>query len=639
MCGIAGIISKEAVKQLPVLKIMANSLAHRGPDDEGIEIIGIDGNDNFSIGLVHRRLAVIDLSEAGHQPMSNEDDRIWIVYNGEIYNYKDIREELKTRGHRFKSNSDTEVIIHAYEEWGTDCLQKLRGMFSFALLDRIKKVLLLAVDRFGIKPLYYYEGKDNLFLFASELRTILNSGLMEKHIDSFAINSFLAYGAIQAPLTIIKGIYALLPAHYLIYDLSIRKKKDIQYWNPACRISEKSLNNETEVSQKIRSILENCVQRHLVSDVPVGLFLSGGIDSSSIVALANKLKKGTLRSFSVIFPEPKFSEKKYSRLISNLYCKNHTEIVISQDDLLNFLPYALEAMDQPTIDGINVYAISKFVRDAGIKVVLSGQGGDEVFGGYPTFKRIPFIQRMYNLAKPLPFSLRKTLGNIIDGFESDHFNFRGSKFSQILSSYGDYLSVYLIERQIFTQNVRKYLLKNYQEEKMFDGLPLQVVRSLSFALKTLDVFNKISYLELCLYLANTLLRDGDFMSMSHGLEVRVPFLDHELIEYVFTIAQELKTDNALPKPLLINAVKDLIPEAIYLRKKMGFTFPWGMWLKHKLRSQICEVFNNFPLNNGVGLDVNKCQELLRMFLQNKPHVKWSHIWAIYVLMVWLRKNA
>lgn len=636
MCGIAGIINKEAVTQLPILKIMTNELAHRGPDDEGIKIIAIDINENFSIGLAHRRLSIIDLSKAGHQPMSNEDGAIWIVYNGEIYNYKDIRELLKTRGHRFKSNSDTEVIIHAYEEWGIECLERLRGMFAFVLFDKRKKILLLAVDRFGIKPLYYYEGKGNLFLFASELRSILNSGLVERKIDPFAVNSFLAYGAVQAPLTIIRRVYSLLPAHYLICNLNNQEKKIVQYWSPSSRVSEESLHNKTKVSQKIRGILEDSIQRHLISDVPVALFLSGGVDSSSVVVLANRLKEGVLRSFSVIFQESKFSEKKYSRLISSLYCKNHTEIVITQEDLLNLLPCALDAMDQPTIDGINVYAISKSVNDAGIKVLLSGQGGDEVFGGYPTFKRIPFIQRMHNLVKPIPLSLRKAIGGIVGNFRIGHL--MGSKISQILESNGDCLPIYLIERQIFGSAERKYLLKNYEENELVNGLPLQVAESLAAAIKRLDVFSKVSLLELRLYLANMLLRDGDFMSMSHGLEVRMPFLDHELVEYVFAVSKELKVDNVLPKPLLINAVKDLLPETIYLRKKMGFTFPWESWLKHKLRAQVYEVFNGFPANNEMGLDVKRCQGLLHMFLQNKPYVTWPRVWAIYVLMRWFRKN-
>ncbi|HCD37452.1 MAG TPA: asparagine synthase (glutamine-hydrolyzing) [Candidatus Omnitrophica bacterium] len=635
MCGIAGIAGKRDVVQLSNLRIMADTLAHRGPDGEGIDIIEINHNKDLFIGLVHRRLAIIDLSEAARQPIDNEDGTIWLVHNGEIYNYKDIQKLLICKGHKFKSNSDSEVILHAYEEWGTECLQRLHGMFAFGLFDSRKKILLLAVDRFGIKPLYYHENSNSL-IFASELRAIIRSGIPEKIIDRLAVNSFLAYGSIQAPLTAVRGAYSILPAHYLVYDFSSCQKKIIQYWNPFKEKQGESLCDGAKIYRQLREILEESIRKHLVSDVPVGLFLSGGIDSSTLVALANKLKEGALRSFSVIFREREFSEEKYSHLISDLYCKNHTEIRISQDDIFNLMPRAFDAMDQPTIDGINVYALSKYVRDTGIKVVLSGQGGDEVFGGYPTFKKIPFMQRMYNLVRPLPLSSRKTLSNIFDGFGNSRL--KGTKISQILESNGDYLALYLIERQILGANERSYFLKNNQEKGLFNGLPLEVAHALSSDIRTADVYDKISFLELRLYLANTLLRDGDFMSMSQGLEVRVPFLDHELVDYIFTVSQKIKIDKALPKPLLVNAVKDLLPKEIYLRKKMGFTFPWVPWLRHKFHLQMQEVFNDFPLNNAIGLDVNRCQGLLRVFLQNKPYVHWSQVWAIYVLMNWCNKN-
>ncbi len=637
MCGIAGILGHSKHIKESTLEAMAQALAHRGPDDQGIELFKIGNNKDLYLGLVHRRLSIIDLSRAGHQPMSNSDSTIWITYNGEIYNYIEIHNELKAKGYIFKSHSDTEVIISAYQEWGIECLQRFRGMFAFALWDQRKKILFLAVDRFGIKPLYFYKGKEGLFLFSSEVRTILHSSLVEKEIEPLAVNSFLAYGAVQAPFTMIKGIYSLLPGQYLIYDFKYHNTHIVSYWSPTLALSDKPLVNKNKAIKKLRDILEDSIQQHLVSDVPVGLFLSGGIDSSSVVALANKLKEGSLQTFSVTFPELLFSEGKYSRLIAKRYSRNHTEIKISENDLLNFLPQALGAMDQPTINGINAYAISSVVRSRGIKVVLSGQGGDEVFGGYSTFKRIPTIQRMYNLVRPLPLSIREKVGRVVDGFMNR--DVIKSKISQILESEGDVFFLYLILRQLFSPKARRYLMKDGNGGTTVNGIPLVVVESLTSEIKQLDLFSKISLLELRLYLANMLLRDGDFMCMAHGLEVRVPFLDHKLVEFVFNISSKMKLRNNLPKPLLVKAMGNLLPKEIYMRPKMGFTFPWEFWLRNKLRPQVEEVLNNFPVNNGMGLNIKECQNLWSMFLQSKSGVTWSRAWAIYVLLSWVRRNA
>lgn len=636
MCGIAGIIGRSNFVQEPILKILARNLAHRGPDDEGIEIMPVSSSSDFSLGFVHRRLSIIDLSSAAHQPMLDEETGNWIVYNGEIYNFKDIKAELESKGYRFKSNSDTETILKAYSVYGVDCLKKLTGMFAFAIWDEKKKRFFLAVDHFGIKPLYFYRGENGLFLFSSEVRTLLKSGLIKKEVNPLAVDSFLAYGAIQASLTMIKGVYSLLPAHYLVYEFKNSSTHIVPYWSPIHALSDEPLVKEEEAIRELHDILVSSIQKHLVSDVPVGLFLSGGIDSSSVVALANKLKGGTLQSFSVTFPESTFSEEKYSRLIAGRYCKNHTEIKISQEDLLNLLPQAISAIDQPTIDGINVYVISKVVKESGIKTVLSGQGGDEVFGGYSTFERVPFIQRIYGFIKPLPLYLRGKIGEITDGF-TRRSTVR-SKVSQILECDGSIFSLYLVLRQLFNPKTRKYLIEKEYDREIVNGIPLQVAESLINEIKELDAFNKVSLLELRLYLANTLLRDGDFMSMAHGLEVRVPFLNHKLVEFVFKVSAKMKLQHNLPKPLLVNAMGDLLPKEIYLRPKMGFTFPWETWLRGRLRSPVEELLNDFPSNNEIGLNAKKCQNFWNMFLANKREITWPRVWAIYILLNWYREN-
>lgn len=636
MCGIGGVLKTGRIDRIS-LDAMAGAMAHRGPDDQGIEVVSPDGQgDGFSLGLVHRRLSIIDLSDAAHQPMLDEQTGNWIVFNGEIYNFGQIRADAENKGCKFKSNSDTEAILKAYHLYGVDCLKKLRGMFAFAIWDNKQKRLFLAVDRFGIKPLYFYHSPNDTFVFASELRAVLKSGLVGKKIEHSAVDSFLAYGAIQAPLTMVNGVFSLLPAQYMLYKPAERSKKIVQYWNVPENGGSKPVANPREAASQLREVLQDSIHKHLVSDVPVGLFLSGGIDSSSVVAMANEFNKGALRSFSVVFSEADYSEAKYSRIVAERHCKNHTEIMFSVNDLLKFLPDALRAMDQPTVDGINVYTISKVVRESGIKVVLSGQGGDEVFGGYPTFEMVTLMKKMHTLANPFPCLLRRKLGDIIDALRNR--SIIKSKISQILDSDGDILSLYLIVRQLFSPTARRHLLLNGDNKGTFNGLPLQVAESLTKEIARLDVFGKISWLELRLYLANMLLRDGDFMSMAHGLEVRVPFLDHEVAEFVAGVAPEIKSRSNLPKPLLVNAMGGLLPEQVYRRPKMGFTFPWEIWLRGRLRDQVDSLFNEFSDDNELGLNMTHCRKMWQMFLSKAPGITWVRVWAIYVLMSWYRIN-
>lgn len=351
MCGIVGIIADKYLVNRSLLERLAASMAHRGPDDEGIEILSIGSDSRFSLGLVHRRLSIIDLTRDGLQPMSNADGSVWITFNGEIYKYKELRTEIKMTGCQFRAQSDAEVILHAFEQWGIDCIHRFRGMFAIALWDRGKNRLFMAVDRFGIKLLYYCDGGRCPFLFASEVRSILNSSLVEKCMEPIAVESFLAYGVVQKPFTTIHRVCSLLPAHYLVYETQGQRKQIVNYWRPSDQLSKGTrISDETEAIRGVREVVEESIRKHLVSDVPVGLFLNGGIDSSSVVAIANRMNRGTLQSFSVPFAESLFSEEKYSQLIAEKYRENHTEIKISERDLLNLLPGAL---DQPTVDDVN----------------------------------------------------------------------------------------------------------------------------------------------------------------------------------------------------------------------------------------------------------------------------------------------
>jgi asparagine synthase (glutamine-hydrolysing) len=635
MCGFAGIVGKSACVDEKTLTAMAASLAHRGPDDEGVEVVALEEGDDLALGLVHRRLSIIDLSEAAHQPMTDEQTGNRIVYNGEIYNYREIRRELEHRGCTFQSQSDTEVILKAYGCYRVECLNRLRGMFAFAIWDAQAGSLFLAVDRFGIKPLYVYEA-DGLFMFSSELRTLLKSRLVPATVEPLAVETFLAHGAVQAPLTMVKDVSAMLPGQYMIYDVARRSTKRLTYWRPAPLDSAGRAEHPERVVERMREILADSVSQHLVSDVPVGLFLSGGIDSSAVVALANQRRDGALQSFSVTFADDRFSEQRYSDLIAKQYCRHHTRIRVCEKDLVGLLPKALEAMDQPTIDGVNVYTISQVVRQTGIKVVLSGQGGDEVFGGYPSFSRVPRILAAQSVLGYLPRFLTSMAADFVDVILRQRWI--GSKIAQLIRSDRDMLACYLTFRQLFSLRSRNHLLRARRDAAVVNGVPAQVADDLNAGLGDLDSFSCLSVLELRLFLANTLLRDGDFMSMAHGLEVRVPLLDHRIVEFVFGVAPALKSARGIPKPLLVRAMGDLLPREIWRRRKMGFTFPWTIWLRQTFRLQIDELLNSFPDENGLGLDMANCRTVWNKFLAGAPGVTWARAWAIYVLLSWYNRH-
>jgi len=636
MCGFAGIIGQTNSFGRSTLETMASSLVHRGPDDGGVEIIRCARGEDLSLGLAHRRLSIIDLTDAAHQPMEDKETGNWIVYNGEIYNYRELRAELKKRGCVFRSHSDTETILKAFSVYGVECLEKLRGMYAFALWDQDLRRLFFAVDRFGIKPLYFHVGNNGQLVFASELRTILKSGLISGNVEPLAVDSYLAYGAVQAPLTIIQDVYAMLPAQYMLYSVTDRTMQTFNYWSPSDSDGDGRPSHREHAAVTMRETLEESVEKHLVSDVPVGLFLSGGIDSSTTVILANRLSKRQLRTFSVSFSEASFSESRYSRLVSDRFCKNHTEISLSVEDLLGLLPQAIKAMDQPTIDGINVYTISKAVREAGIKVVLSGQGGDEIFGGYSTFKRIPVMLRACRLLGIIPGRLRERMASRLDRILNP--SEIGAKYSQILSSDSDVLSQYLILKQLFSPRTRERLLGRTCNGELVNGVPVQVAEALNDEMAELDIFSRVSLLELRLYLANMLLRDGDCMSMAHGLEVRVPLLDHKIAEFVFRAHPGNKMRHRSSKPLLVNAMSDLLPKQIYRRRKMGFTFPWEIWLREDLRPEVEDTIGTFPHDNALQLNMNSCRTIWQRFLSNAPGVTWSRIWAIYILVKWCEEN-
>jgi len=631
MCGIAGIIGNEDLVTPGRLKALASALAHRGPDGEGIAVERLRDLGRC-VGFVHRRLAIIDLTPTGHQPMRDEIAGNWITFNGEIYNYQEVRKDLTLSGCVFQSQSDTEVILKAYAQWGIQCLQRLRGMFAFAIWDSKREQLFLAVDHFGIKPLYFHH-RDNFFAFSSEIKALLNARVVPRVLDPLAVESFLAYGTVQAPLTMIEGVHALLPGHTLLYDCSNNSVRIESYWEP--RVAEGATTCST------REVLLDSVRHHLIADVPIALFLSGGIDSSALAILVNEVAGRTLDSFSVTFAEGAYAEGRYARLIGERFCARHHEITLSGVDLHRLLPQALDAMDQPTVDGVNVFVLSKAVRDAGMKVVLSGQGGDEVFGGYATFARAPLLyacmRALRHVSAP-PYRRASACVRWGDGVRGRSRTIE-SKISQLLASDGSLLSIYLTLRQLFGPLARaRVLVDRASGDSLKNGVPNAVADRLQSSAATLDAFRAISLFELRLYLANTLLRDGDIMSMAHALEVRVPLLDYKLLEHVWSVPEREKRDARLPKSLLLRQVIKQMPREIYDRQKMGFTFPWEIWMRGHLRSQIEIAFTSTGGMRWALVDQGACTRLWKEFLQRKGGVSWARIWALYVLVSWIQKN-
>lgn len=655
MCGIAGAVNldhPEAARDL--VRRMTPTMDHRGPDDEGYFESG-------SIALGMRRLSIIDLA-GGHQPIFNEDGTVAVVLNGEIYNYREVRDRLWDRGHTFNTRADSEVIAHAYEEWGVDCVHFLNGMFALAVLDLRyserggKTTLFLARDRLGIKPLYYCHG-DQLahgeadrhesnghnsggtrFLFASEVRTLLASGAVRPRLSHSAIHSFLLFGSVSEPETLVDGVFSLPPGH----RMTIRVGREVEvsrpecYWNIAAAASNGHERARSEDAQAmVRQLLGQSVRRHLIADVPVGVFLSSGIDSTALAALASR-ETERLHTFTVAFPETEFSEAQIARRTANALQTEHDELVLSSDDMLARLDDAVAALDQPSIDGVNTYFVSWAARRAGLKVALSGLGGDEVFGGYNTFERTPKYQRIASLGGMVPDGLRAAMMGVVNGAAEGFAPGDAARKLAALWNEPDSLpDAYFFSRALFTP---------LQVNDLFDGrgTPAQelpwwdwLARSAEEARK-LDGFAAVSCMESQSYLVNTLLRDTDAMSMAHSLEVRVPFLDHELVEYVTQLPEKLKQRKGTPKALLVSALRDLLPDEVVNQTKRGFTFPWATWLKGPLRNQVEAGLKDFAPDLAAVLDHKEVRNVWKGYLDGQT--SWSRPWSLFVLNEWVRRN-
>lgn len=588
MCRITGVIHPDAQFRRQAVQTMCDAMQRGGPDD-----FGQYHDPEYPLSFGHRRLSIIDLSSGGHQPMHEPEHQLWITFNGEIYNFLELKQELIGLGHQFRSQSDTEVILKAYAQWGTDAFQRLNGMYAFALLDRPKGQLLLARDHAGIKPLYYQHEGGQL-VFASEVRAFKALRQYKENPDWKTL--FLAFGHLPEPETTLDGIQSLPKNHYFRYDFNTRLGVLSRF--DRIDITEQ-ISDEREAVQLIRRELHDAVQRQLISDAPIGLFLSGGIDSSILTLLAKPILGEQLKTASIVFDEAEFSEKPFQDQIIAATGAHHSAYTIRRRDFDDSLPDILEAMDQPTNDGINSYFISRIARASGLKVALSGLGADELLGGYPSFQyasKIGVLRRLPHWSHPLLAQLpderwKKMYFFRLPGLTGEYLFYRGLFTpKQIASITGE------TEAKV-TQILAHHALQAGEHAPTSPG-------------------NRAAWIESNYYMQNQLLRDTDSMSMWHGLEVRVPFLDKQFMQQVWTIAPETKFNPKLKKHLLIKAFEQELPRGIWDRPKRGFTFPFVHWFRQSERLQ--ELPNNLmPYKND--------------FLQNQ--LSWAKFWVIYLSML------
>ncbi len=600
---------------------MNQAMAHRGPNNDDHFVQG-------PVNLGHRRLSIIDLSPAANQPFASKDGRYVIVYNGELYNFRELRQELEKEV-AFQTQTDTEVVLAAYQKWGWSCLERFNGMFAFAVWDKDREELWIVRDRMGIKPLYLFQNEKHL-AFSSEVRSLIQSGLFEPRMDQKALIDYLRYQTVHAPQTILENVRMLNPGSFLRVSRHIGVEERV-WWEPTTNAFQgQSQMSAQDLQKEIRDRFYASVDRRLVADVPFGAFLSGGIDSSAVVGAMSEVSQQKVRTFSVVFNEEEFSEARYARLISKRFGTEHQEIKLQPSDFLALLPNALSAMDHPSGDGPNTYVVSQKTKEAGITMALSGLGGDELFAGYDIFKRSKKLEDRKFL-QSYPKFLRRAFGSLLKKVKP---GMSSEKIAELLElNYFDLWDTYPLSRQVLLDPVVHRLTGG-------KALPMNRVFDLGAELigrdpKRLPLFSQVSLLEMRTYMQNVLLRDTDQMSMSHALEVRVPFLDHTLVEFALGIDDTRKFPHT-PKQLLTDSLGDLLPREVIDRPKMGFVLPWANWMKEDLRKFCEEKLSN--LGDRAGLDAAYLQRLWQSFLQNDPRVSWSRIWLLVVLENWLETN-
>ena len=627
---------------------MTAAMSHRGPDEEGF-LAGDARAPGLALGI--RRLSIIDLA-GGHQPVWNETKDVAVIFNGELYNYRDLRERLSLCGHRFLTQSDTEVLVHAWEEWGEDSLTELRGMFAFALLDLRERyatapILFLARDPLGIKPLYYTQTRDG-FAFASEVRALLASGAVPKRLSQDAVTAYLLFGSVSEPVTLLEGVFSIPPGHRMLLHVPERRRtpRARPWWDAAVSPAGREPHKPRDLpsaAKKLRPLLEDAVRSHLIADVPVGLFLSSGLDSGAIAALAAQARGG-IQSFTLTFPGTAFDEAELARLAATRFKTKHSEVPLSGESILARLDEALGALDQPSMDGINTYFVSWAAKQVGLKVALSGLGGDELFAGYPTFADTPRLSRLIRCAWFVPAAVRRMTAPLIAGLAARQGSPDAGRKAAAAWAYPDTLPhAYFFTRTLFPPGrLERIIEPRFRPSTVSaDGVTLEPTW-LGWLERTADEARKlepvagVSWLEMRTYMTGTLLRDTDSVSMARSLEVRVPLLDTPLVEFVGSLPDAARRRPGAQKALLVEALGDLLPQELLAQRKRTFTLPWEDWLRGPLRGRMETSFADPAAPLAAYLRPGGARSVWTDFLAGKT--TWSRPWSLYVLNEWCRQH-
>jgi asparagine synthase (glutamine-hydrolysing) len=614
MCGIAGVLNKQEPVHPDQIRCMTNSMCHRGPDAEGFFV-------DREMALGHRRLSIIDLSEAANQPLEDVSGRYVIVFNGEIYNYAEIKPLLSD--YPFHTHGDTEVILAGYIKWGEDCLTRLRGMYTIAIWDKQERELFIVRDRLGVKPLYYCR-QENQFIFASEIRAILKIKSGEQKIDREALAEYFRYQSIGFPFSPVQGIRQMEAGTWMrIRHGEVKMQK---YWDSTERNYDFEFIDRKEVQQKVKELMLQSVRRRLVSDVPVGAFLSGGIDSSAVVGLMAEAGDSSPNTFNVSFDESEYDESPYADLIAKKFNTRHTQVRLKPEVMLEELTHALDAMDTPSGDGVNTYVVSKAIHREGIRVALSGIGGDELFVGYPIFEHYIRLQQKRWLWKA-PVALRNGLSGLLGRGE------KKDRMRQFLAMASPAIeNSYPILRQLLSpKDLRELALPDTPGQETL----AQQLLAKKDALARLPFFSQVTAAEYLGYTQQTLLKDTDQMSMAHSLEIREPFFDQDLVEFVMSVPDHFKVP-VYPKSLLVESLKPLLPDEIVHRKKQGFVFPWREWMKKELKT-FCETHIQYMAQRDF-IQGDILQKMWARFLSGDPDIRWQQLWLFVVLDYWMEKN-
>lgn len=640
MCGIVGFVTNKAFVNLKnSFAGMVSSLSHRGPDGSGIFT-----DDEAGLGLGHSRLAVIDLSDAGHQPMCSDDREIWITYNGEIYNYKKIREKLEKNGFRFRSLTDTEVIINAYRQWGIDCLQHFNGMFAFAIWDRSKQRLFLARDRMGIKPLYYYF-KADMFLFASELKALMMFDGFKKEVDKDALPFFLHYQYIPAPSTIFKNTFKLLPGHYLLYNGETLRNES--YWElPG--IDEHSRSTpirHDKAINKLDALLTEAVSDRLVSDVPLGALLSGGIDSSLVVALMQKVNSCPTKTYSIGFKESGYNEAHWAKKVARYLGTEHTEFYVTPEEAMGVIPSLSGIYDEPFADSsaIPTLLVSRLARK-NVTVALSGDGGDEQFCGYvryqttkamaETFRRFPLKLRqiMAKGLERLPSSWMEKCylplrPHLPQHFTITNFSDKWEKLIRILHQ-TEIRDLYRMTISLWSETEIKKLIGHTPKATQFENAFEETA--------SWPILSRLMYVDQCTYLPDAMLTKVDRASMAESLEIRVPLLDHRVVRFTAKLPETLKYRNGISKYLLKSLLSRYVPREFFDRPKMGFGVPIGQWFRSELKEQLLDYLSTSRLRTEGIFNPVFIEKKIKEHLTGQANHQYR-LWTLFVWEMW-REN-